>query len=122
MAPGEKDRDSGSIQVYQQKVLDGLAPDMSPGALRASVTSSVTAEFSDVLRYGRGEWDKVTFKVGTMSSVTLHCQETADGIRTAQNLAYDIAAIAAQEQLGDWLVRHTTDIQDKYCYRLFHTE
>jgi hypothetical protein len=79
----------------------------------ASVTASVSTKVSDAVRYGDGTWDKVPYSVEVFSSVTLTCDQTEPAVRAGHSMAYDLAWAASRHHIGDALLGHVNDIQNR---------
>lgn len=85
----------------------------------AQVTMGVTTKLSEAAYYGKGAWDKVPYSVEVHCSVTVQCDQDEQTIRTAQNIAYDLAWEASRESLGRALVGHDHDIRNRLFPHLF---
>lgn len=86
----------------------------------AAVTASVSTKVSDSVHYAQGTWDKIPYSIEVFSSVTLQCDQDADTIQAAHNMAYDLAWRASRSHMGNALVGHVTDIQERLYEERFN--
>ena len=88
----------------------------------AKVTSSVSTKVSDAVYWGKGQWDKIPYSVEIFSSVSLECDQNAEAVQTAQEVAYDLAWEHARAMIGRTVVGHATNIQKNLYPELFNED
>ena len=92
-------------------------------ASAASVTASVATKLSDAVYYPpNGTWDKIPFSVEIFSSVTLKCDQNDETIRSAHEMAYDLAWDSSREHILQAVAGHMTDIKQRLCPGYFTEE
>lgn len=89
----------------------------------ASVTASVATKMSDAVYYPpNGTWDKIPFSVEIFSSVTLKCDQDDETIRSAHEMAYDLAWNSSREHILKAVAGHQVDIKQRLCPGYFTEE
>jgi len=92
-------------------------------AAAASVTASVSTKMSDAVYYPpNGTWDKIPYSVEVFSSVTLKCDQDSDTIKSAHEMAYDLAWDSSREHILKAVAGHTVDIKQRLCPGYFSEE
>ena len=90
------------------------------GVADAAVTASINTKISDSVHYDEGTWDKIPYSVEVFASVTLQCDQNADTITAAHNMAYDLAWNASRKHMGQALVGHIEDIRERLYQERFN--
>lgn len=93
-----------------------------PADQAARVNMSVSTKVSDAAYYGTGTWDKIPYSVEVHCSVSLPCNPNEDSIRTAQNVAHDLAWEASRDSIGKALLGHDEDIRTRLYMSYFDKE
>ena len=84
--------------------VEGLRTDTEVSEAR--VTQAVSTKVSDAVYYGSGTWDKVPYTVEVFSSVSLVCDQQAEKVLEAQNIAYQLAFERSHESIQKALMGH----------------
>ena len=117
--PSKKDKEYEMAERLEERIpVRNLVNDRK--ASDAAVTASVSTKVSDSVHYAEGTWDKIPYSVEVFSSVTLQCDQDADTIRAAHNMAYDLAWDASREHLGKAMMGHVTDIRTRLYEERFN--
>ena len=90
-----------------------------PECSDAAVTASVNTKISDSVHYDQGTWDKIPYSIEVFASVSLQCDQDADVIRAAHNMAFDMAWSASREHMGKAMVGHIHDIRTRLFQERF---
>ena len=109
-----------SVRMEQQVPVESL---VTNDCEVVSVTASVSTKLSDAVHYDPyGTWDKIPFSVEVFSSVTLQCDQDAEKIRAAHEMAYDLAWGASRKHIYKAVAGHTVDIKKRLCAEYFPEE
>ena len=117
--PGKKEKEYEMTKRLEERIpVRSLVEDET--ASDAAVTASVSTKVSDSVHYSEGTWDKIPYSIEVFSSVTLQCDQDADTIMAAHNMAYDLAWKASRKHMGNSLMGHVTDIQERLYEERFN--
>ena len=110
--PGKNEEEHEMTKRLEERIpVRSLVEDET--ASDATVTASVSTKVSDSVYYGSGTWDKIPYSIEVFSSVTLQCDQDADTVMAAHNMAYDLAWKASRKHMGNAMMGHVTDIRER---------
>lgn len=113
------DSQKSSVRLEERFPVKGLVTNSEE---TSKVTQAVSTKINDALYYGDGTWDKILYTVEVFSSVTVSCDQTAEKVAMAQNLAHQMAFESSRTRMKTALMEHVSHMRNDIYRSMFHED